>query len=108
MESFQLWHVMVEMPDGQCRRAEQTQERFDPDKFLPKDAKNMQDALALDSQGASPVTGRSEPYKWNGRTFPCAAKIGNGPYRRMDLDRLGGNGQAGCVGGPKFPDVEAV
>lgn len=68
IESFS-WHVMVELPDGQCRKPT-PEERFDPDRYLPKDAR-IYARLPLDSQGVS-TTGRSEPYEWNDRIFHCA------------------------------------
>ncbi len=62
-------YVMVELPDGTCRKLS-TEERFDPDKFLPEGARIYR-RTSLDSQGVS-TTGRSEPYKWNGRVFRCS------------------------------------
>lgn len=62
------WHVMIEFPDGTCRQPT-NQERFDPDQYLPEGARIFQ-LRSLDSQGTS-ITGRSEPYEWNERVFPC-------------------------------------
>ncbi len=62
-------YVMVELPDGTCRKLTR-EERFDPDVCLPEGARIYR-RTGLDSQGAS-TTGRSEPYTWNGRVFPCA------------------------------------
>ena len=58
----------VELSDGTCRKLSE-EERFDPDKFLPKGARIYQ-RTGLDSQGIS-TTGRSEPYKYNGTSYPC-------------------------------------
>ena len=62
-------YAMVELPDGFCRKLS-PEERFDPDQHLPKGAR-LYKRTSLDSQGAS-STGRSEPFEWNGRVFPCA------------------------------------
>lgn len=62
-------YVMIELPDGSTRQPTD-EERFDPDKNLPKGSRIYQ-RTGLDSQGYS-TTGRSEPYTWNGRIFPCA------------------------------------
>ena len=63
-------YAMVEMPDGECRKLT-PMERFHPDEHLPKGAR-IYERRSLDSQGIS-LKGRSEPYEWNGRVFPCAA-----------------------------------
>lgn len=62
------WNARVELPDGTCRKLTK-EERFDPDEHLPEGARIFQ-RLSLSSQGTS-MTGRSEPYEWNGRTFLC-------------------------------------
>ena len=62
-------YVMVELADGSCRKLTR-EERFDPDWYLPKGARIYQ-RTGLDSQGVS-TTGRSEPYEYDGRTFPCS------------------------------------
>ena len=63
-------YAMVEMPDGKCRRLTPV-ERFDPDTHLPEGAR-IYKRTSLDSQGIS-TSGLSEPYVWNGRTFPCVS-----------------------------------
>ncbi len=78
------WDVMVEMPDGKCRKPD-SKERIDPDKHLPEEARIYQ-RTGLDAQGVS-GTGRSEPYEWNGRTFPCG-KNRHWSISHEDLDRL--------------------
>ena len=60
------WDVMVELPDGN-RRKPTPEERFDPDRYLPEDARIYQ-RMPLSSRGLS-TTGRSDPYEWNGRVF---------------------------------------
>ena len=62
------WDVMVELSDGP-RRKPTPEERFDPDRYLPKDARIYQ-RMPLSSRGLS-TTGRSDPYEWNGRVFHC-------------------------------------
>ena len=83
-------YVMVELPDGTSRKLTR-EERFDPDAALPEGARIYR-RTGLDSQGAS-TTGRSEPYEWNGRVFPCAKNrhwsISNeGMDRLAELGRL--------------------
>lgn len=83
IESFS-WHVMVELPDGECRKPT-PEECFDPDKHLPKSAKIYR-RMPLDSQGIS-TTGRSEPYEWNERIFRCG-KDRQWSISREGMDRL--------------------
>ena len=77
-------YVMVELPDGACRKLTR-EERVDPDPYLPEGARIYQ-RTGLDSQGAS-TTGRSEPYEWNGRVFPCA-KNRHWSISKEGMDRL--------------------
>ena len=67
IESFS-WHVMVELPDGACRKPT-PEECFDPGRYLPNGARIYR-RMPLDSQGVS-TTGRSEPYEYEGRIFRC-------------------------------------
>ena len=61
-------YAMVELPDGQCRKLT-AEERFDPNRYLPDQARIYQ-RMPLLRQGES-NTGRSEPYEWNGQVYPC-------------------------------------
>ena len=89
IESFS-WHVMVELPDGECRKPT-PEERFDPDAHLVPDARVYR-RMPLDSQGVS-TTGRSEPYEYDGRVFRCGsarqwAVSKEGMDRLAELSRL--------------------
>ena len=83
IESFS-WHAMVELPDGGCRKPT-PEERFDPDRNLPKGARIYR-RMPLDSQGVS-ATGRSEPYEYDGRVFRCGADR-QWAISREGMDRL--------------------
>ena len=76
-------YVMVELNDGQCRKLT-PQERFDPERNLPKGARIYR-RMPLVSRGVSKT--RSDPYEWNGRKFRCP--VGQ-QWRvsQMGLDRL--------------------
>ena len=63
-------YVMVDLPNSECRKPT-PEERFDPDRYLPKGARIYQ-RVSLDSQGVS-TTGRSEPYEYDCRVFHCGA-----------------------------------
>ena len=81
---------MVELPDGSCRKPT-SEERYDPDKYLPKGAR-LYKREVLTSQGWS-TTGRSEPYKWNEITYHCPstrqwAVSKEGLDRLAELNRL--------------------
>lgn len=89
------WDVMVELADGSCRKLTE-EERFNPDKFLPKDARIYR-RTGLDSQGVS-TTGRSEPYEWNGRVFRCSKKR-HWSVSHEDMDRLAKQGRLEALEG---------
>ena len=83
IESFS-WHVMAELPDGQCRKPT-PEERFDPDRHLHADARVYR-RMPLDSQGVS-TTGRSELYEYAGRVFHCGSAR-QWAISKEGLDRL--------------------
>ena len=88
-------YAMVELPDGQCRKIT-AEERLAPDDFLPQGAR-FYARMPLDSQGLS-TTGRSEPYVWGGRVFPCGnnrhwAVSNEGMDRLAELNRLDAAGE---------------
>ena len=88
-------YAMVELPDGPCRKLT-TLERFDPDEHLP-DGARIYRRMPLDSQGVS-TTGRSEPYTWHDRVFPCGddrhwAISREGIDRLAELNRLDAAGE---------------
>ena len=83
IESFS-WHVMIELPDGQCRKPT-PEESFDPDRHLPGNARVYR-RMPLDSQGVS-TTGRSEPYEFEGRVFHCS-QTGHWRISKEGMDRL--------------------
>ena len=60
-------YAMVEMADGSCRNLT-SEEREVPD-LLPTVARIFR-RMPLDSAHTS-TTGRSEPFEWNGRNYPC-------------------------------------
>ena len=94
IESFS-WHVMVELPDGQCRKPT-PKECFDPDKHLPEGARIYR-RMPLDSQGVS-TTGRSDPYEWNGRVFRVS-RDGQWRISAAGMDRLGELGRLEALEG---------
>ena len=89
------WHAMVELPDGVCRKPTE-EERFDPDKYLPEGARIYQ-RRSFDSQKAS-TTGRSDPYEWNGRVFPCPSER-QWSISKEGMDRLAGLGRLDAAEG---------
>lgn len=77
---YMTWHARVELPDGSTRKLT-TEERFDPDQYLPKGAR-LYRRVGLDSQGVS-TTGRSEPYTYQGTVWKCA------PRRQWSISKEG-------------------
>ena len=94
IESFS-WHVMVELPDGSCRKPT-PEECFDPDEQLPHGARIYR-RMPLDSQGVS-TTGRSEPYEFEGRTFRRGYNR-QWAISKEGLDRLGELGRLEALKG---------
>ena len=87
-------YAMVELPDGTCRKLT-PMERFNPDRHLPEGARIYR-RENLASQGLS-MTGRSEPYVWNGREFRCT----RGAHWRVSpegMDRLATLGRLDAAG----------
>ena len=87
---YMTWHARVELPDGSTRKLT-TEERFDPDRYLPKGAR-LYRRVGLDSQGVS-TTGRSEPYTYQGTVWKCAPRrhwsiSAEGLDRLAELGRL--------------------
>ena len=100
------WDVMAELPNGECRKLTR-QERFDPDRHLPKGAR-IYKRSTLDSQGVS-TTGRSSPYDWRGRTFHCARGAhwrvsADGMDRLASLDRLDASDKQSSLGWKRYED----
>ena len=98
------WHAGVELPNGSCRKPT-LEERFDPDKYLPKGAR-IYERSGLDSQGVS-TTGRSEPYEWNGRLFHCGSNR-QWSISKDSLDRLAELGRLEALEGSRFTTVEEI
>ena len=83
-------YVMVELPDGECRKPT-PEERFDPGTYHPPGTRIYQ-RTDQTSQGVS-TAGRSEPYEYDGRVFRRGsarqwAVSNKGMDRLAELDRL--------------------
>ena len=74
------WHVMVELPDGTCRKLTR-EERFDPDAYLPEGTRIYR-RTGLDSQGASTTVAPSLMSGTAGH-FPVR-KIDIGPFPKKE------------------------
>ena len=90
------WDVAVELSDGSTRKLT-TEERFNPDEFLPPRS-HLFRAITLCSPGTS-TTGRSDPYEWQGRVYPCPDTLQwrvstNGLDRLAETNRLYSYGSA--------------
>ena len=86
---FFNWHVHLELHSGITRKLTE-QEQYAPDRHIPKNARIFK-RVALGSQGAS-TTGRSEPYTWCNRVYPCAQNS-QWPVSTEGMDRLGKAGR---------------
>ena len=62
------WDVMLELSDGTTRSIS-NEERDDPDGNLPVGSRLFRRMPLLSSHHST--TGRSKPFDWEGRTFPC-------------------------------------
>ena len=87
-------YAMVELPDGSTR-ALTREEAVDPESRLP-DGARLYRRVALDSLGTS-TTGRSEPYRWKGRVWPCSAGR-HWSISMAGLDRLAELGRLDAAG----------
>ncbi len=88
-------YASVELADGSSRKPTD-EERFNPERYLP-DGARIYRRTGLDSQGVS-ITGRSEPYEWNGRLFHCGRNR-HWSISREGLDRLAEMGRLSAVEG---------
>ena len=84
IESFS-WHVMVELPDGECRKPT-PQERFDPDQYLPKGARVYRRMPWIPKAFPLPVA--RIPTNGTARMFHCGAKR-HWAISKEGRDRLG-------------------
>ena len=75
------WTARVELVDGSTRPLFDEEQR-DPDRQLPAGSR-IYGRQRLESQGAS-TTGRSEPYHWKGRDWPCR----KGEHWRVSMDGM--------------------
>ena len=74
-------YAMVELADGNTRGLS-AEERVAPDTHLP-DGARVYRRVYLSSPGTS-TTGRSEPYHWDGRDWPCPS----GEHWRVSMDGM--------------------
>ncbi len=75
------WDAMVEMEDG-TTRALTAREKHEPDAYLPEGSR-LYRRMPLISRGTS-TTGRSDPYYWNGKHWPCPL----GQQWRVSMDGM--------------------
>ena len=97
-------YAMVELKDGTTRQLSGA-ERLDPDRHLP-DGARLYRRVSVNSQGAS-TTGRSEPYYWNGREWPCVPgqqwRVSmEGMVRLAELGRLDAAGPASALSWKRY------
>lgn len=61
-------YAMLELPDG-TERSLTPEEKADPEGAIPEGARIFRRMPLLSSHHST--TGRSEPFEWNGRVYPC-------------------------------------
>ena len=88
-------YAMVQLADGTTRKPTR-EERVDPEKYLP-DGSRLYKRTDLRSQGRS-NTGRSEPYEFDGRKFPCGETL-HWSVSPQGMDRLGKLGRLEALEG---------
>ena len=74
-------YAAVQLPDGTTRTLT-AQEKHEPDVYLP-DGSRLYGRMPLVSRGTS-TTGRSGPYYWNGKHWPCPS----GQQWRVSMDGM--------------------
>ena len=75
------WAARLELPDGTTRTLT-PEERAEPDKAIPDGARMFRWARLASSWTST--TGRSDPYHWNGRSWPCPP----GEQWRVSMDGM--------------------
>ena len=95
VEHFTSYAALVELPDGTTRRLDPL-ERFDPDQYLPSGSRIFKREVLTSQHWSS--TGRSEPYRWEGKTYRCRP---NEQWRvsKQGLNRLAELGRLDSLGG---------
>jgi len=88
-------YAMLELADGRIRGLT-AEERRDPDRHFPNDSRLFR-RVGLTSQGVS-TTGRSEPYVWNDKEYPCDPAR-HWAISHEGLDRLADLGRLAAVEG---------
>ena len=99
-------YAAVELADG-TTRALTRDERDDPGRYLPNGARIYR-RMRLASPGES-TTGRSEPYTWNGTTYPCPPEehwrvSPEGLDRLAEIGRLDAASAAGTLGWKRYEE----
>lgn len=100
------FHAMVELADGSTESPSEDQ-LTNPDQNLPQGARFYQ-RMPLNSPGVS-TSGRSDPYFWKGRAWPCPAgeqwRVSMEGMERLDqLDRLDAAGPGSILRWKRYED----
>ncbi len=98
--------AMLELKNGKSQGLTKD-ERDDPDRYLP-DGARIYRRMRLASPGES-TTGRSEPYAWNGTTYPCPPgeqwRVSpEGLDRLAELGRLDAANPGGLLGWKRYEE----